>query len=889
MFVEPNSNQKNFDWISTKVKSPKLLTVTTYQALHSAFTNPKDEEADDESLIQLELLPELTQEEGEWEESEESEDDIVTDSSLKQRNNRKSLKDNLDEVITALKAQGVGTIILDESHHLRKEWWRALTELKENLEGITIVALTATPPYDVDPLEWQKYEELCGPIDAEISIPELVKTKDLCPHQDYIHFSLPKKEEEEKIISFKKQSKTFLENLTTNLDFINGLSSHRWIQNTTKHQQAILENAEFFSSILIFLNALGIKLPPPACKVLGAKQAQIPKLTPPWLETLLTGLLFKHNENFTSLEQTIETIKKDLRKFGAIEGKRVVLEDTKGLQKLIGSSLGKLDSILEITKSEYKSLKEDLRLVILSDYIRKDSLREKDSKSKGITTKLGVIPIFEYLRQSNIEPAKLGVLTGSIIIVPKSCEPVLKALFAREGLESALNSRELCYDDNFLRINISSKGQQKIVHIITELFNKGEINVLVGTQALLGEGWDAPTLNSLILASNVGTYMLSNQMRGRAIRVNPKDPNKTANIWHLVTLELVTLSDLLGSLFGKEIEPIRGQSINIFSELKQNVGHDMQKIIRRFKAFEAPSAYPPHQIENGFGRMSLAAPLENLAKKTQVITKNQCQRYVENINSGTLAKAQNRKELTRIWENSLQGKNARMHPKLATNNGPKTFVFGATIKAMLLSTLYTGIFLSSNAMKGMGKNPKIAFIVGSIILIALTAPKALKALWLWIRNGTLENSVSSVAAALLETLYEWKLVTTPIKNIKILVKKDNLGIVFVRLEGAKRPEEQVFLEALEEILGPPKSHRYLILRQENLGFFKSKDYHPVPTILGKTKKPANDFCESWNKYVGNGKLIYTRTAEGRKNLLEGRMKSLASNFIKKSKQISMWE
>jgi hypothetical protein len=38
---------------------------------------------------------------------------------------------------------------------------------------------------DVSPFEWQRYEELCGPVDAEVSVPELVLEGDLCPHQDY--------------------------------------------------------------------------------------------------------------------------------------------------------------------------------------------------------------------------------------------------------------------------------------------------------------------------------------------------------------------------------------------------------------------------------------------------------------------------------------------------------------------------------------------------------------------------------------------------------------------------------------------------------------------------------------------------------------------------------
>jgi superfamily II DNA or RNA helicase len=59
----------------------------------------------------------------------------------------------------------------------------------------------------------------------------------------------------------------------------------------------------------------------------------------------------------------------------------------------------------------------------------------------------------------------------------------------------------------------------------------------VGTKSLLGEGWDSPCINSLILASFVGSFVLSNQMRGRAIRIDKTNPDKVSNIWHLVSVE----------------------------------------------------------------------------------------------------------------------------------------------------------------------------------------------------------------------------------------------------------------------------------------------------------------------------------------------------------------
>ena len=75
------------------------------------------------------------------------------------------------------------------------------------------------------------------------------------------------------------------------------------------------------------------------------------------------------------------------------------------------------------------------------------------------------------------------------------------------------------------------------VDYVGKLFEQGRIQILVGTKSLLGEGWDSPCINSLILASFVGSFVLSNQMRGRAIRIDKNNPEKSSNIWHLVTVE----------------------------------------------------------------------------------------------------------------------------------------------------------------------------------------------------------------------------------------------------------------------------------------------------------------------------------------------------------------
>ena len=160
------------DIVSTNIRNPKYITISTYQALLAAFCGVEDNETEETS----------------------EEDDEVERTVCKRFSNTKA-----NQIVNLLKNSGIKILCFDEAHHLRKEWWKALDYLVDNLEPEQTVALTATPPYDVDIKEWERYEQLCGQIDEIISIPELVKNGDLCPHQDFIHFSRLRVQETEQV------------------------------------------------------------------------------------------------------------------------------------------------------------------------------------------------------------------------------------------------------------------------------------------------------------------------------------------------------------------------------------------------------------------------------------------------------------------------------------------------------------------------------------------------------------------------------------------------------------------------------------------------------------------------------------------------------------------
>lgn len=112
------------DWISNDVRNPKWMTVVTYQGLHAACNDLLIEEEDG----------------SEEEEAPETRKPKVT-------------HPNLEAIVNGLKSQDVQTIVVDEAHHLKNEWWHTLNKVKKALDPI-VVGLTATPPYDATGAEW---------------------------------------------------------------------------------------------------------------------------------------------------------------------------------------------------------------------------------------------------------------------------------------------------------------------------------------------------------------------------------------------------------------------------------------------------------------------------------------------------------------------------------------------------------------------------------------------------------------------------------------------------------------------------------------------------------------------------------------------------------------
>ncbi|RXG17863.1 type III restriction/modification enzyme restriction subunit [Leeuwenhoekiella aestuarii] len=788
---------------SYNLKEPATLTFSTYQSLHAFFKNEMN--ASSEALINF------------------------------------------------FKEQDLAHIVLDEAHHLKNEWWIPLFELKKIENGI-YTSLTATPPYDSSPRELRNYFDLCGPVDVEITVPELIKENNLCPHQDYIHFSKPSKERIKYIQEYREQLHHFVTALTLDETFIKIVKNHSFYTKTNEVLPDIYENPERYSAILIFLNASGIIISKEKLEVLGLdekEQEYIPNFSYKWVEILLQHYLIDHREHYLEEEAVLVAIEKKLRQIGGLDQKRVNLIGEQRLYKSLSQSTTKLNSIFEIIKTESEALGSSLRAVILSDYIRKEFLELKKSQLSDLN-KLGVIPIFQHLRYSEIAEHDLAVLTGSLIILHSSVIEVLRQRTADGDL-----TWEQLPDSPYLIIKPNSVSKTKLIGVITSLFEDGFIKILIGTKSLLGEGWDCPAMNTLILASFVGSFVMSNQMRGRAIRVSPKSPDKIASIWHLACLDPTV----------------------------KNGGADYKLLQRRFEAFCGVTLAGNPVIENGIERLDLDVNADQLSE----------------LNEHMVHVAKNRKNVKQRWDEAIESGSVMVNELKLNFDDNKPFAvkrkvaYNSTLKyalseiVLVLTVVLPELFLSYLRLliaKGI-----IHFIVAVAAAMAVTlVPKLYRATKLYLYYGRIDKEIEAIAKVVFDTMVRLKHINTAPDQIKLVIEEPKVGILNCFLKGATEKEEKLFVKYLQEVLAPVNNPRYVINQadwlREKLGF---SSCFTVPEIFAQRKKEASVFYEFWKQYLGTSELIFTRNLEGRKLLLKARFNELKKDTHVKTKQATIWK
>ncbi|MDO4607349.1 MAG: DEAD/DEAH box helicase family protein [Bowdeniella nasicola] len=833
--------------VSTDLRQLNTITVVTYQALNAAMTHTVDQESGvDFSQADYARL----------------------------------------DVAAAALSSGIGTVCLDEAHHLRNQWQMSLTKFLSAIDStsatastsasngapshpsdqrqgapaqteIRFISLTATPPYDSTAAEWNRYLQTCGDIDEEISIPELVGTGDLCPHQDYVYFTVPTDTELQALENLRAKKTAalaqlhetgLLAQLTTELDA-------NLTTNDALVQQSLNQEAELVSFADMTAH-FQLPVPQVVRNLIHPYQCRHDdSLTRPAgaAREIEDGLSFIVNNPELFSRPTWEASIAYLHDAGvvrSVDGTPTVTKTTgEQTEKILLNSASKNRAIADIVNAEISNLGDGLRQVILTDHIRANELAMVGSATNFV--KVGAVPIFETVRSrlANDHPQSLpylAVLTGSLVIVHEQQVDAIMALGCRH-LGSAWRSpavAPLCA--GYVKLDFAGNTAVS-VPALTRAFSEGIVRVLIGTTALLAEGWDAPCLNSLVIASFIKSYMLSNQMRGRAIRKDPNDPHKVANIWHLITID----PSLKRAI--KQMPALVYLNFDVAS-----IGKRMDTIT----ALEAKTVYSgfdennPPLIESGLERC---------------FTKPLAQAVVQwaDTNATTLKMSADRPLIASAWEAATRGALAvdgyEPHVTVeAVPRNPRALMIN--LADVLLICLAMALIVVLNVMSAIPYSGAVA-LVGAASILTLLALGELT----YRRVYSSRSRCRLQARALLDAMVETQVITSPATNV--VVTYAPVGVT-VSLTNATMSEKYAFAQAVSEYSAGPISPRYLLVPKYRLWGALPFFAQAVPTCISRNRDTVDRYVAALNRAGMKARAVYTRNDAGRAFLLKARKLSL---------------
>ncbi|MDP2710084.1 MAG: DEAD/DEAH box helicase family protein, partial [Solirubrobacteraceae bacterium] len=452
------------------------------------------------------------------------------------------------ERIDVLRGNGVATVVLDECHHLASLWGYVVRALLDELGETHVIGLTATPPAELTGTESELYEELLGPVDFQIATPAVVKDGHLAPFQELAWITEPLAGE---LSWLAEHDLRFQELVTALLDEDPELphSLGGWVITRLRERRreqggqlswAAFERAHPRLALagLRFLGSAGLALPREAPR--GERQAQHPDLDD-WIALIedysLRCLAADPSE---AAAARYDAIAAALRDFGFTLTRRGVRRGAGDVDRVLTASKAKTLALVELLRCELDVRGDGLRAVALAD--AELAATRADSELRGVLEREAGTAI-AALRAVADDPATaplrpLLVSGRGVRCAEHDADVLTAALAERAAVERLeLHGWEWALDGDGLAA-IGAAGtlwsSRTWVGLAGAIFAAGTTRALVGTRALLGEGWDAPCVNCLIDLTIATTSVSVRQMRGRSLRLDPADPQKIASNWDVV-------------------------------------------------------------------------------------------------------------------------------------------------------------------------------------------------------------------------------------------------------------------------------------------------------------------------------------------------------------------
>lgn len=766
------------------------------------------------------------------------------------------LSNGARERLNLLRRNRVGTVVLDECHHLASLWGYVVRAAVEELGDVHLVGLTATPPDGLTKDEAELYEALLGPIDFTVPTPAVVRERFLAPYQE-LAWLTPLLETErawlaEHDVRFQELITTLHDDSAATMSLPSWVITRMrergrdadesavvpWVSFQRRHPTLARAGARFLASA-------GLELPPGVPRGEGYREQ--PNLDD-WLVLLEDYALHcLAGDQSPAAAARYEAIAAALRSLGFTLTREGIRRGASEVDRLLTNSAAKTIALTEVVGCEYDARGDRLRALVLADAERA-AARPDASLATVLPAAAGTAP--EAVRALAAD-ARTGALRPLLVsgrglrCFERDAEILLEALRVRAP-EAVSGWSAVPGDDGLVALAAAGAPWQPRlwVELATQIFRDGVTQALVGTRALLGEGWDAPCVNCLVDLSAATTSVSVTQMRGRSLRLDPDDPDKIASNWDIVA---------------------------VAPELARGTA-DYERFVRKHLHLFAPSedgaieAGPSH-VHPSLGPFGPPAEREfDEINRTMTRRAAEHERARERWRIGEPYVGQEQQTLVlRSRAIRAPDRDAQRPPQYPID---QRLPFGVAAAA------------------GVGAPLIAAYAHDPVALVALVGvPAALG--WAASRLGRTQHELADalpldlVARAICDAYRELGELTDNAAG-SLAIEPRASGFLRCFLRSATPEESERFIRALNSTLSPVEFPRYLVSRlvanprRSPLALLGrtlrrrppfERRWAAVPDDFGRRKERAEVFARAWQRWLGPTELRFTQRSEDGKEAL----------------------
>lgn len=759
------------------------------------------------------------------------------------------------ELVAALGRRPV-TLVLDECHHLLDVWGELLAEVLERLPDATVIGLTATPPSALTRDERALVDRLFGRMVTGPSIPAMVREGELVPFAELAWFTTPTDREHAWLAA---QAERFAD-LTADLidpgfatvGFLPWLDRYAVRREHLAGEGAAVpwhrfarENPEVADAALRFHHAGMLELPD------GARlheQHRHPPSADDWMRLLhVYAHRFLARSDDPRDAHAHDAIRAALPGIGYRLTRHGVRSGRSPVDRVIARSAGKIDAAGRILTAEHEALGDRLRAVVICDH-----------EQARATLPSGLVGVLDAdAGSARLALSHLAELPGLRPLLVTGRTVAADADVARAFLEYvAQTAPDLRLDP----IPPEAAGVVQItggwtsrrwVPLVTGFFAAGGSLTLIGTRAILGEGWDCAAVNTLVDLTEATTGTSVVQLRGRALRLDPSLPGKVAHTWSVVC---VADDHPKGAA---DFERFVRKHHGYYGVTEQ--GNVMAGVTHVDPALSAYAAPPAAEFAHFNERMLLRCGARDKVRELWRVGEPYADRPVHVVRLVGRAP---------VRERTAPRPPAAVPTRLGLSTDTRT---PWPIAALVMSIAAIA-FLAA----GAGAASTVS-VIAALLCTGMYTRRTYRRGRL-LRDVALSTpDVPAIAYATADALHAAGQIDRGAHAV--MITPDETGCWQFRLTGADPAVSQRYATALDEVLSPPADPRYLIGRYvlpdpgstlltgwrppARWARPHAVAHHAVPAALAEHRRHADLFAKAWRRWVSDcPQPVYTRSPEG---------------------------